>query len=180
MWNKISTWWTGFAPKLPFGNSPALVPLLILVVALFIAGFVKSCHAAEFEFTGAYTALRGPASAMGAKVIVPDLIGTAADGACGFMLIGASTYEGVHQIPQAVAHCQLLSHVTPRFSVGIGLAKLQHADAYNSGAINFSLELEYRVWRQIYVGWQHFSNSGTSDPNLGRDLPFIAVRWPFQ
>ena len=164
---------------LPFGNAPPLVAVLVLFVFLFLLPFLfGQCTAkgAEFEFSGGSTVVRGPASAMGLKVIVPDVITKNADLGCGLMLIGASTYNGAPQLTQAAVHCQIISHLD-RFNFGLGAGVLQHDDAYNGGKVNFSLMLEVRTWEQLYVQYQHFSNSGSAAPNLGRDLALLSWRF---
>ena len=166
---------------LPFGNAPPIVGILIIFVVLwllpFILGDCSKAHGAELEFSAGSAVIRGPASAIGAKAIVPGVITEHGDAACGFMLIGASDYKGEPQRTQALVHCQIISHID-RFNFGLGAGVLQHDDAYNGGKFNFSLMLEVRTWEQLYVTYQHFSNSASAEPNLGRDLVLLA--WRFQ
>ena len=165
---------------LPFGNAPKVVAILIVFVLLWLLPFVLgqcSARAAELEFSAGSAVIRGPASAMGAKLIVPNVVSNVADAACGFMLIGGSTYRNEWQRTQAAVHCQLISHVG-RFNFGLGAGVLQHDDAYNGGKINFSLMLQVRVWKELYLTLdQHFSNSASAEPNLGRDL--VLASWRF-
>lgn len=164
---------------LPFGNAPPLVGILVIFVLLWLLPFILGqckAHGAELEFEGGMTAVRGPAAMLGAKAIFPGVITEHGDVGCGFVLIGESYYKDEYQRTQAGIHCQIISHLD-RFNAGLGAGVLQHDDAYNGGKFNFSLMLEVRTWDQLYVGYQHFSNSGSAEPNLGRDIAFLAWRF---
>ena len=162
--------------NLPFGNAPKVVAVLVVFIALWLIAPIKSCHAAELELTGGVAVIRGNTSSLGAKLIVPNVVGDYGDLACGILLIGASTWNGNNQT-QAIVHCQLQTRIS-RFVFGIGPAKLQHADAYNSGGVNFSLSAQVRAYRDLYLGWQHFSNAGSLYPNYGRDV--VTASWRFK
>lgn len=162
---------------LPLGNNRVVRTVLLVVIGLFLCSFfVRQCRGAQMDFVTGSALVRGPAGAFGLNVCEPRAIAGFADVCAGFMLIGDSSWRG-HNDYQAVAHAQVVSHLWLGFELGIGLAHLQHADAYNSGAVDFSLSLQHRVYKNLYLRYQHFSNAGTSMPNQGRDI--VLATWRF-
>ena len=160
-------------------NNP---PKTQIAIGLFIAAFLfffgyKQCHGAVLEFEAGSAFVRGPTPAIGMKVIVPGVVSQVGDVACGLTIIGQSTYNYQAQPNQVAAHCQVLANLKS-LTLGIGIAKLQNADAYNSGDLNFALTAQYRITRQLGIAYNHFSNAGSHMPNLGRDLAMLT--WRFQ
>jgi hypothetical protein len=172
----MPAWLAAILAKSPFGNAPKVQAILVVFVILFLLGVAKCAHGAELEFSGGVTTLRGPTSAMGLKVIWPGAVAGRADLSCGLLLVGASDWHS-HNANQAIEHCQVLNHLG-RFSIGVGVAHLQNADDYNSGSVNFSLTAQAHLWSDWWLGWQHFSNAGTSMPNYGRDM--VLLTWRFR
>jgi hypothetical protein len=164
----------------PFGNNKPTSIALTLLVLLFIVGLSMGlCHsakAAELDFLVGSAAVRGPTATIGMNVRSPGAIGGFADLSAGMNLIGSSNWGGQYNREQAVVHAQVVSHLS-KLELGIGVAHLQHDDAYNSGSINFSLSLQYPVYKNFILRYQHFSNSGSSNPNYGRDLLYTGYRF---
>jgi Lipid A 3-O-deacylase (PagL) len=164
---------------IPLGNSPGVKVAIVTAILLFLSAFfVKSCRGDELhmDYLAGSAVVRGPAGAMGMLVCDERKIAGFADVCGGFYLIGDSNWNGYNSY-QAVVHAQVVSRLKYGFELGIGVAKIQHSDAYNSGAINFSLSLEHQIYKNLYLRYQHFSNAGTNIPNTGRDLLFAAWRF---
>ena len=64
-----------------------------------------------------------------------------------------------------------------RFELGIGLIALQHADSYNSGRMNADLSLDIALTSHWRLRAEHWSNSDSSIPNIGRDIALICYRF---
>jgi hypothetical protein len=163
----------------PLGNKSKVKLVLLIAVAVFLGGFfIKKCQGAErMDFVAGSAVVRGPAGAFGLNVCEVKAIANFADLCGGFLLVGDSTWQGAYSGYQAIVHGQVVAHTWGGFELGIGVAHLQHADAYNSGDIDFSLSLQRRVYKNFYLRYQHFSNAGTSSPNQGRDIIGGAWRW---
>lgn len=164
---------------IPLGNKTAVKIVLITAIVCFLAGFfVTKCQGAErMDFVAGSAVVRGSAGAFGLNVCEVKAIANFADLCGGFLLISDSTWRGQYSDYQSMVHAQVVAHAWGGFELGIGAARLQHDDAYNSGRINFSLSLEHRIYRNLYVRYQHLSNAGTSKPNAGRDLLLAAWRF---
>lgn len=165
-----------------FNNNKKTVVAIALFVLVFLGSwFVPSCsHAADFEFAAGSTFVRGPAAALAANVVWPKILADRGDIYCGLMLIGQSTFKDSLQSNQAAVRCGIVSNVGP-VGFGLGAVALQHSDAYNSGKINFNLNISYKIkqWEHqaLIVRYDHISNAGTSSPNYGRDMAFLVVRF---
>ena len=77
---------------------------------------------------------------------------------------------------QSMASCLVLDRFS-KIDLGVGLAALQHEDQWNSGRINFTAALRYRPTEHWALTYRHFSNAGTRQPNIGRDL--LLIGWSF-
>ena len=159
-------------------NNPKLKPLIFLFVAVFVGSlfFVSRCAAADLSFEGGTTVVRGEAPVFGMVVELPGLFAKSAGVAFTAHLIGDSTFEGQHQNNQIAAGAIVFNRIG-RFDIGLGLAKLQNDDAYNSGNINFELEVRWRVNDHLWLTQRHFSNAGSHFPNEGRDLTLVTYRF---
>ena len=161
-----------------FNNPPKVQIAIGLFIAAFLLFFaVAQCHGAVLEFEAGSAIVRGPTPAIGMKVIVPGVISHVGDAACGLAIIGQSTYHYANQPNQIAVGCQVLANLS-RLTLGIGVAKLQNDDAYNSGTMNFNLTAQVRLTRQLGIAYNHFSNAGSHMPNLGRDL--LVLTWRFE
>ncbi len=163
--------------NLPFGNSKKVIIILIIMICAFlIPFFIKSCRASDLDMMVGSTVVRGETSVIGLNWVDPRAIGNFADIELGAYLIGQSNWNGQINKNQAAVHAQVVSHFK-KLLIGIGVGHLQHSDAYNSGSIEFSLSLQYPIYKQWYVRYQHFSNSGTDHPNYGRDMVLLTYRF---
>jgi hypothetical protein len=187
--------WTTIVSKLkgitPFGNAPGVQVALYIMVAAFVIGMVTHCataKGAELEVVTGSTVVRGPTGVLGMNLRFPGIIANYGTLNAGFDIIGQSNWcSGGRTGPecfnnnQAAVHVQAVAPLKFDFDLGIGVAKLQHKDNYNSGPINFSLSLEHPVWKKLWpnVFWryQHFSCAGTCSPNEGRDMLLVAYRF---
>jgi hypothetical protein len=158
-----------------FRNPPRVVFVVSLFLALFVASFAVQCRAADFQFEGGSTVVRGHAPALAVVVTQPDVVAGRADIEYMINLIGSSTFRGEDQPNQIVAGVQLVNGYGP-VDLGLGLVVMQNEDAYNSGDVNFSLSLRY-TYRSFSVVLRHYSNAGSSFPNYGRDV--LMASWRF-
>jgi hypothetical protein len=192
----MSLWTDKIKPFLarisPFGNALPVQIVLYVMVGLFFAAMVTHCgkaKGAELDILTGSTVVRGYSGVIGMNVRYPRLVANYADLSVGFDIIGQSTWcSGGRTGPQcfnnnqAAVHAQVIAPLKYNFELGIGVAKLQHVDNYNSGPINFSLSLQHTVWKskipQLYWRYQHFSCAGTCSPNTGRDI--LLLGWRFK
>jgi hypothetical protein len=174
--NPISAVW-GWISRLS-QNNPKLKPVIFGFIAVFIGSIALSqcAHGADLSFEGGSTVVRGPAPVFGMTVELPDLFAKTAGIAFTAHLIGDSTFEGQHQPNQIAAGAVVFNRIG-RFDIGMGVAKLQNDDAYNSGTLNFELEVRIRVTQHLWFTQRHFSNAGSHSPNEGRDLTLISYRF---
>lgn len=157
-----------------FPHKPAVRYVLIGFVLVLIAAFATQCRAGGLQLEVGSAIVRGPAPAIGfVKSWRNRGVGDYSY-ECGFGLVGSSTFRGAEQRNQGVAECLLVDGFG-RFDIGAGLAAQSSSDAYNT-RVNFSLLLRWRVTDRLSLAYRHRSNAGTGDPNLGRDLLFVAWR----
>jgi len=60
---------------------------------------------------------------------------------------------------------------------GFGVAFWQNTNRALGSRFTFGLMLKVRAWRKLYVGGRHYSNGGSSSPNMGQDL--VTLSWKF-
>jgi hypothetical protein len=166
-----------------FNNPKPVVYAIVVFILIFLGAFVwHEAHGAVLEFEGGNTIVRGSTQVLGLKVVQPGVVSGIGDVGCGFLLIGTSHAPGgVEQQNQVFAHCQVIGNYPTTkwgtFSAGLGVGALQNEDYYNSGRINFSLMLQYKLTRHAGAAYQHISNAGTHSPNDGRDM--LLATWRF-
>lgn len=178
MMAKLKAWLAAHSPS---GNALGVQIILVIAITLFTLTFCSRAKGAELDVLLGSTVVRGPTGVAALNVRFPNAIAGVGALNVGFDLIGESSWRCAQPLcnqNQAVVHAQAVSPPLGGVEIGVGVAKLQHSDNYNSGAINFSLSLERQVYKDIYVRYQHFSNAGTSAPNEGRDI--LLIGWRFK
>lgn len=154
--------------KLPFNpNSKTGWWVLAFIGALLLA-YATNTHSEGIAFSAGSAVLRGPAAAIQVEWQWPSWEHRDGHWETGVTMIGPSTYKGKDQTNTFALDASYVDGWGP-VDIGIGPAYLQNTDVYNSGGMNFHLMLGYHhgPW---FVRYNHFSNSGTRSPNLGRDL----------
>lgn len=178
IWTSIKT---TVAKYSPLGNAPAAQLIIFAVIIALLLGFCTYAKASEVDILGGSTVIRGPTGVLAMDVIFPKVIGDYGNLELGLNLIGESNwhcFDGAEcNNNQAVVHAEVVAPIPYLGEVGIGVAHLQHSDNYNSGSIDFSLSLEHRIYKNVYIRYQHFSNAGTNAPNAGRDM--VLIGWRF-
>jgi len=161
-----------------FQNPKSMVRYILLFVAILIASIICATvgDTAELDFGYGKTVLRGKSDVAGVSVIWPNQIGRI-DLFTGVLLIGSYSYNGVDYGNQIVVRGGFNANVGKHFYTTFGVAKIQHEDRLNSGALNFNLGLTYR-YEHLSLSYLHISNAGTSSPNVGRDL--VLASWRFR
>lgn len=153
---------------------------LLLFVAILLAAFGTQCRKAEdadLHFEAGSTIARGETPVLGLVVAYPGPLDTSIEG--GFTLIGSSTYGGEHQSSNIALHVAIVDGFGP-VDVGLGVATMQNEDAYNSGDIQFMPFIRWWITDQLYLVLdRHFSNAGSRDDNLGRDMALLGWRFDF-
>lgn len=154
--------------------------LVMIVVALLIAGFATRCRAADdpyIQFGAGSTIMRGETTALDLSVVYPDAAPGDADYAVGITFVGQSSLYGESQRPNFMWRAEIIDGFG-RFDVGLGVVYIQNSDIYNSCGANFTLSLAYRLVKlPLTMVVRHFSNGGTCSPNKGRDMVFLAYRF---
>lgn len=128
------------------------------------------------EVEGGAAIVRGATTAAGLEVVGESAVGGYADLQAGVLLIGSSRFGNTSNPNQLAAFAQVAAHVES-FYLGVGLAKLQRGDAYDSGPLNFALSAQYRIGDHLSLVYRHFSNAGSRYPNFGRDLALVGWRF---
>lgn len=161
-----------------FQNPPKMVKFILLFVGILIASIICATwgDAAELEFGYGKTVVRGPTDVAALTVVWPNQIGKI-DLFAGTLLIGSYNYHNTDFGNQIVLRGGFRANVGQHFSTLFGVAKIQHDDPLNSGAINFNLGLVGR-YKNLSATYLHISNAGTSSPNVGRDM--LLVSWRFR
>ena len=162
---------------------PFEIALLVILFVIISCLAYKKAHGADLQISGGTAVIRGPTEVVGLDVIQPGVVAGFGDLGCGFNLVAESKWSAPAELyssnytnkQQLFAHCDVYVNFN-RLSLGVGIAEIQHDDAYNSGRVNLSLSASVRVWKDLSVKWQHYSNSDTSYPNYGRDLLLLSWR----
>ena len=169
MGTQVKDWIKGLFPH----SKPVRYVLTAFVVALLLA-FGTKCHGAEVVFEGGTQALRGMTPAVGLYVVQPGFAGDI-DGECGVVLVGGRVTGPKANGVMGVT-CGLVDGFGP-VELGIGVVYLNHTDDLNGSLMNFSLKIHWRINDRWGLGYRHWSNSGTTDVNTGRDMAFITYRF---
>ena len=176
--SKVFTW---LANHSPLGNQVGVQIAVFTVIILLLLGFCSHANAAELDIMGGSTVVRGPTGVIAMNLVFPKQIANYGNIELGLDIIGKSNFHCPNLSEcnnnQAVVHAEVVAPIKYLGELGIGLAHIQHEDAYNSGSINFSLSLEHKVYKSVYFRYQHFSNAGTTAHNEGRDM--VLFGWRF-
>lgn len=165
-----------------FRNPKGTVLAVLTFLAIFLGMWFlpAKCHAADFEFGAGSTYIRGSTPTVAGTVFWPKVVANRADLYAGVMLIGDSTYRDQYQSNQAAFRFGMINYVG-NLGFGLGGVVLQNEDIYNSGKLNYNLNITYKVkeWEKYELAFRvdHISNAGTHAPNLGRDMLFLTLRF---
>lgn len=179
MWEKVKEYWKAGVQWLGrITDNPRKAQLAILVFVLLLLGtFATQCRAEPvLQFEGGSTIVRGYTPAVGLTLIWPEAGPLDADFQCGIQLVGTSTFRDEHQSNQAAVQCLIVDGYK-KLDLGIGVVALQNTDDYNGSHANFSLMAGYRLTDKFGVLYRHWSNAGSVDPNLGRDMVLLTYRF---
>lgn len=146
--------------------------LIVLFVLAFFAALATKCHAADSNAPGV-TVYGGAAVLRGTtEAVEVDWRWRAPQSAdahweTGLTLIGTSEFRGP-QRNQFFVTARYIDGWGP-VDIGLGLAYAQNLDVYTPSKAVFSLTVggHWKNWRFKYAHW---SNAGTTENNLGRDL----------
>lgn len=160
-----------------FRNPRPVVYGLVVFTVLAITAFATQCRADPvFVVEAGATLFRGPAEVLALNVHWPEAGPKDADLSMGLTLIGSSKYRGLDQPNQAAIQFQMVDGFG-YLDIGVGVVFIQNTDAYNSSPANFFLMLGYRFSKHFGLVIRHWSNAGTVEGNLGRDM--LLVGWRF-
>lgn len=150
--------------------------ILLIVVLLLLGSFATTCRSESIiQVEGGSTLSRGYTPALGLTIVWPESGPGDADFQCGLMLVGTSEFK-TNNPNQAAVQCLIVDGYK-RFDLGLGIVALQNTDDYNSSHTNFSLLAGYRFTDRLGVIYRHWSNAGTTKPNIGRDMLLLTYRF---
>ena len=178
MWDKVKQYWKASIEWVRrITSNPGKAQLGILVfILLLLGGFATQCRAEPvMQFEGGSTIVRGYTPAIGLTIIWPEAGPLDADFQCGIQLVGTSEYRSDNP-NQAAVQCLVVDGYK-KLDLGIGVVALQNTDDYNGSHANFSLMAGYRFTDKFGVIYRHWSNAGSVDPNLGRDMLLVTYRF---
>lgn len=167
-WERIIVWAKGLFP-----HAKPVRYVLVGFALLLLLAFGTKCHAAEVGFEAGSQVLRHPAPALVVTLTQPRIAGDV-DGECGVLLVGGDQVNGTRGVMGL--QCMLVDGFGP-VELGIGAAYFNHTDDLNGSLMNFSLKLAWRINDRWGLTYRHFSNSGTTDINTGRDLALVTYRF---
>ena len=172
--NKFITWLaTSWIGRL-FGNSKAVIPIIVTFIVLFVVFGIRCSHAGELHLeTGAQLVTgRGP---------YVGLYYTWADPALEHVGFQVGTYM-LGRTDKTANNWSPFGAITVGrgpFTAGLGFAYLQDIDALDGSHLNYTLFLRAKTpWDRASVSIRHISNAGTTDSNVGRNM--LAVDWRLQ
>lgn len=165
--------------KLPFGNKPAAVALIVLFIALWVFALTK-CSAAEsapapaIYFGGGASVTHGPGAVMAeADLRMPlPFAGSNAP----FWWVGTTLLGAQDGNPNNWAWHTGLEGVRGRFHAGLGFAYLARVDGLNGQHMNYTLTMAWELTDRVELRYRHFSDAGTSPVNQGRDMLLVLIR----
>lgn len=165
-WLKTAvTWVSGLS-----GNSNKTKALILVFVLIMIGAWATKCHGeTTLNLDSGSTYLRGGAPVLGVTLGFPKAGPIDTDYECGVIIIGNSNLEGKHEGNQVATRCMMVDGFK-KFDIGLGVAYLWVVDDYNGSHVNFNLMMGYNITPRMKVMVMHFSNLGTTQPNIGRDL----------
>lgn len=166
-----------------FRNPPKVVIIIGIFVAAFAAGLIwNKAHSAPVD--APYVQLSGGSAVVRGYAPVLDLTFTEPapqlHGAYwqeSLTVIGSSTFNG-QQAPNNFVARGLFVDGFGKFDIGLGLSWMQNPAPFNGSAVNFNLQLAYRLPLGATLTYTHLSNAGTKLPNYGRDI--VLVGWRFR
>jgi hypothetical protein len=158
--------------KLPFnpGKTGYAVAVFVLI---FLVALATKCHSEGIVFGVGSSIFRGSASTLQLAWQWPSPQSKDAHFETAITMIAPSQFNGVDQRNQFAWSVVYIDGFR-NFDIGLGPAFLQNKDAYNSSGANFNLLIGYH-WKRWFMRWCHFSNAGTHDPNIGRDLMLVGT-----
>jgi hypothetical protein len=159
-------------------TAAASLALSAPVLADSVTGAVSTAPGsppAVFEMQGGSAVLRGPAFAAGVDVETQPFISRFVGVRGGMSYVARSIYRGSNP-PQLGASLQLAAGWS-RVEVAVGWIALQNSDAYDSGRMNFDLDIDVALVGHWRLRLQHWSNAASSRPNLGRNIALIDYRF---
>jgi hypothetical protein len=163
--------------KLPFGNKPAAILLILLFITIWALTLTK-CSAQEAEpsiYLGAGSSITHGA---GAEMLEADLhlpLPFKGQDAPSYD-IGTTLLGPQNGNPNNWAWYAQLEGSRGRFNAGLGFAYLARADGLNGEHANYTLTMAWELTDRIEIRYRHFSDAGTSPINEGRDMLIISWR----
>lgn len=162
-------------------NFKTMIAVLAVVALLTLGLLLPTCHAAVLD--APYVQLSGGAAVVRGQTPVLDLTFTQpapqlrkAYWQESLTVIGTSTFRG-QDAPNNFVLRGLFIDGLGHFDVGLGLSWMQNPAPYNGSAVNFNLQLAYRLGFGATLTYTHLSNAGSRLPNYGRDI--LLVGWRF-
>jgi hypothetical protein len=159
-----------------FDNPKEVVCGIICFVAFLVLLF--SCEARSEQtltLEAGSAVLRGTTPTFGFTVGCPGCGPVGTDWEAGFELIGESRFRDREQPNVIQVHAQLVDGWR-RAELGLGFY-YQNVRTDYVCQFGFHLLARYRVSQRIAVQWRQSSSGGSCEPNTGRDLVSLSVRF---
>jgi hypothetical protein len=144
-----------------------------IFVTICIAAWATKCHGEGIAVSVGSAVLRGPTPALQVEWQWPAFEHRDAHWETGITMMGSSTFRGDNQTNSFAWDATFVDGFGP-VDIGIGPAYVQNTDVYNHEGANYHLMLGYH-YKRWFVRYNHFSNAGSKQPNLGRDLVLVGA-----
>lgn len=163
-------------------NRKTTIGVLILVGLIVLGLAIPQCHAAPLDapyvqFSAGSAVVRGQAPVLDLTFTEPAAQLRHAYWQESLTIIGTSKFRG-QDAPNNFVARGLFVDGFGKFDVGLGLSWMQNPAPYNGSAVNFNLQLAYRLAFGGTLTYTHLSNAGSKLPNLGRDI--VLLGWRFK
>ena len=154
-----------------FHNPRSVIYLIAAFLLLLLAAFATRCRSAEMAFEAGRAILHGEAPSIAFSLSFANEGRQDFNYECGLVLNG-SYDRGPNNFG---AQCLAVDGFR-RFDLGLGLVYLQNVDVLNGSHLNFSLLARYRFTDRWSLTYRHWSNAGSTQINVGRDMLLISMR----
>lgn len=160
-----------------FRNPRSAVIAIALFLLLLLVVFATKCRAADIGFEAGRTVIHGEAPSIALSLSFGDQRNVGVDHQDFNYEFGLVLNDSNGLNPKNFgAQCLIVDRFR-KFDLGFGIVYLQTVDQWNDSHTNLSLLARYKITDRWSVAWRHWSNSGVTPGNIGRDMVLVAFKF---